>query len=128
MNKFRQIMIGIALFTAACTPQWTMKTESSSTQFLWPVLPEQPRIKYVMSIKGFEENNSSLKTFILGRDSHILARPVATVTGIDGRVAIADTESRCVHLYIPAEKRYIEITMAGQELLQSPVGIAFDEV
>ncbi len=127
MKILRLAIIGIALFTAACTSQWAMKTESSDTQFLWPVLPEKPRIKYVMSIKGFEENNASLKTFLMGRGSYGLARPVAAVTGSDGRLAIADSASRCVHLYIPAEKKYIAITMSGPELLQSPVGIVFDE-
>ena len=127
MKRLRLIVICIALFASACTSQWAMKTETSGTQFLWPVLPEKPMIKYVMSVKGFEENNTSLKTILMGRGSYNLARPVAAVVGSDARLAIADIGSRCVHLYIPSEKKYIAITMAGSELLQSPVGIVFDE-
>ena len=116
-----------ALILAGCASHWEIHTDSSDTQFLWPTLPEKPRIKYVMSVKGFDEVGMSLKSILLGKASRGLARPVAAATGSDGRLAIADTESKCVHLYIPAEKNYIAITQTDQESLESPVGIVFDE-
>lgn len=120
-------LLGFLLTTAGCASQWAMNTDASDTQFLWPALPEKPRIKYVMSVKGFDEAGTTLKSVLFGKASRGLARPVAAAAGSDGRLAVADTQSKCVHLWIPAEKNYIAITQTDQESLQSPVGIAFDE-
>ena len=35
--------------------------------------------------------------------------PVAVATGADGRIAVADMGRRCVHLYLPAERRYVRL-------------------
>jgi len=53
--------------------------------------------------------------------------PVAVATAADGRIAVADMGRQCVHLYLPAERRYLRLVGSDRERLSSPVAVVFDD-
>jgi hypothetical protein len=81
-----------------------------------------------MTIRGFSEKGGNLKGFFFGKGSNSLIKPVAVATGRDGRIAIADTGTKSVHLYIPQEELYIDVfSFDDGEMMVSPVSVAFDD-
>ena len=85
-----------------------------------------------MTLRGFRETGASfgfvVRTIVFGRpEDQEIVRPVAVATGTDGRIAIADIGSKCVHLFIPKEQRYFKVFTADSVELASPVGVAFDD-
>lgn len=99
----------------------------AETALQWPQPPNKPKIRQVMTIRGFQEEGTSLKTIFAGKGEGTISQPVAITTGSDGRFAIADTGCRCVHLYVPAEQRYQRLTTANNEEMRLPVSVAFDD-
>lgn len=120
-------LLSVMLITAGCASKWTMKTDAPQAELIWPSPPNKPWIKHVLSIKGFSEESSRLKALIYGIEDILLQKPVAAAAAKDGRLAIADTDCRCVHFYLPSEQRYLAIVNAKTEELASPVGVAFDD-
>ena len=117
-----------SLVTAGCiSSKWMLDSDISEKQLYWMEAPGVAKIKHFMSIKGFDETGSSIKTFIFGRGKSEIELPVAFATGSDGRFAIADTGCRCVHYYVPAEQLYLKISALESTNLVSPVGVAFDD-
>lgn len=126
-KKLFILLLSAALITSGCASKWAIKTETPQTAPAWPDQPNKPWIKHVLSLKGFYEQNAPLKELIFGSGNILLQKPVAMSVGKDGRFAIADTDCKCVHLYIPAEQKYSGIFSAKPDALLSPVGVAFDE-
>ncbi len=122
-----------ALMSAGCSGgKWIMQTEVSEAQLFWPEAPKEPKIKYVMAVKGFKESGTSFSKmmkniFFGGKERDVVSRPVAVATGNDGRLAIADGGCKCVHLYIPSEEKYLTLQSAKSDELRSPVGVVFDD-
>ena len=116
----------IALLNAGCSAKWIMDVQPAPEPIQRPPAPSKERVRYSMMISGFREVGMSTGSLLFGKGGQKLARPVAMAKGRDGRIAIADTGCRCVHLYLPAEQQYHKITTAEVELL-SPVGVAFDD-
>jgi DNA-binding beta-propeller fold protein YncE len=109
------------------SPKWALNSDLSETHLYWMEAPRKAKLTHVMSIKGFDETGTSVRTIIFGKSKITLARPVAFASGSDGRFAIADTGSRCVHYYVPAEQRYLNLSSLASEQMLSPVSVAFDD-
>jgi DNA-binding beta-propeller fold protein YncE len=117
----------IVLLTGGCASRWVMETPPLESQLQWPLPPVKPRVRESRIIQGFKEENTTLRTFITGRGENLLVQPVAVTEGSDGRIAVADTGCKCVHLYIPGEQKYEKISTAKNKELLSPVAVAFDD-
>src|SRR5208283_843017 len=128
-NKVLLMLCLLVLLAAAgcASSKWALESDASEKQLYWMEEPGSARVKHFMSIKGFGETNSSIQTFLFGRGKSTLERPVAVASGSDGRFAIADTGSRCVHYYIPAEGRYLRLASLASTQLLSPVSVIFDD-
>lgn len=126
MVFFFNILILLMLF--GCAPKWAINYDVPQSEIHWPYPPKEPVVIHKKNIIGFKETDAlTFKSFIHGKEEVSILRPVAVATGRDGRLAVADTECLCVHLYIPKEERYVMITKAGKDELNSPVGVIFDE-
>lgn len=131
----RRVAAAVALAAAlgACTSEWALRTAAPRAALQWPYAPAPAKLTYVRSLAGFDQAASArsvLAAVVYGaasKDSNAFVLPVAVATGEDGRIAVADTGRRCVHLYVPAERRYLRLTGSAQKRMQSPVGVAFDE-
>src|SRR5208337_1389415 len=96
------LLLLVFLSVVGCgSPKWTLQSDTSEKQLYWMEAPRSAKVKHFMSIKGFEEANSSIRTFLFGSGKSTLERPVAFASARDGRFAIADLGARCVHYYVP---------------------------
>ncbi len=134
MNRFLAAAVCLlSLWVSGCASEWTLSSEKSGIELQWPYQPNTAKATYVMAIRGFRLKGgaaSLLKAAVYGKggsDEDAFNTPVAVATGRDGRMAVADTGCRCVHLYMPAEHRYMRLSSAASEALLSPVGVVFDD-
>lgn len=127
MTKLMRSLFCLAiLVSSGCSVKWTMDVPPPGNQLVWPQPPEKPKIRHISTIRGFKEKGISLKSVFVGKGEDKLIQPVAIVAGRDGRIAIADTGTKSVHLFIPKEERYVGISRFASGELVSPVGVAFD--
>jgi DNA-binding beta-propeller fold protein YncE len=94
----------------------------------WPPPPAAARIRYVASIEGPADVGAGPS--LLGRVFGVLAgrgrqprllRPNGLATDARGRLIVADTEQRIVHVFDPARRRYMPLEGVT---FGSPVGVA----
>ena len=134
MKNFLPALLVIAvLLMTGCARQWTLRSEGPDKALQWPYQPNKPKVTYVMSIKGFKpdgDSRSLIDTVVYGNsgdEDDVFRLPVAVSVGGDGRLAVADIGRKCVHLYTPAQQKYIRIYGTDKESFASPVGVAFDD-
>jgi DNA-binding beta-propeller fold protein YncE len=123
----------LALAASGCASTWTVRSTPSPIALQWPFQPAKAKLSFVESLYGFSERKGSgeaFKAFVYGSDRgdrNAFILPVAVARGSDGRLAVADLGRRCVHLYVPATKRYLRITGGKKDPIVSPVAVIFDE-
>ena len=127
VKRVHIFLLATALLTAGCASKWAMEIQHPTSRIQWPPAPNEARVQQVMTIRGFKETGTSLKTIVFGRGAEKIAQPIAVATGRDGRIAIASADCQCVHLYVPSEERHQKLSSADKEMFISPVGLAFDE-
>ena len=123
----------LVLASTACASKWMPRTSPAPIPLQWPFAPHQAKLTFVASLTGFGQESSSskaFKAFVYGkdrgqRDAFVL--PVSVATGSDGRIAVADMGRRCVHLYVPGQRRYLRLTGAKTDKLAAPVAVIFDD-
>lgn len=118
------LLTAYVFLLAGCSAKWVMEAQPPEARLQWPPAPLKAKAEYVMSISGFKETGVSIRNVIFGKREDKIIQPVAVTAGRDGRIAIADTGCRCVHLYFPSEERYVKIFT---DEMASPVGLAFDD-
>jgi sugar lactone lactonase YvrE len=59
-----------------------------------------------------------------GRRSNEMVRPFAVAVDDAGRIAVADPDARCVHIFDTERSRYQRLMAAGDQPFASPVGVA----
>lgn len=117
----------------ACSTHRPLEPEFSGPRLVWPAPPAQPRLEYVRSFRTPRDLGIRSSWFarlvsylIRGRTRHGMVRPYAVATDAEKLIAVADPDSRCVHLYDLERSRYHRIIQANDEPLASPVGVAID--
>jgi sugar lactone lactonase YvrE len=125
--------VAAALLAAGCASSWKLRTATTDVALQWPYQPNAAKVTFVRSLSGLERRKTAggaLKSAVIGReasDLHAFVLPVAVAMGADGRLAVADMGRRSVHLYLPAQERYLELTGPDADRIVSPVGVFFDE-
>lgn len=126
------LLCALAVWVPACAARWTPRTARSDIALQWPYQPNPAKLTHLQSIAGFARGRdvgSVLRTVVIGGrdtdDSFLL--PAAVAVGADGRLAVADTGRRAVHLYVPGAQRYERISGSAGETMVSPVGVVFDD-
>lgn len=117
----------LAAALAACAPvKWDAVLDEPA-KFSWPPVPNPKKVEYLGTLHQFTAVGHSLRTVLFGQTrAGELVKPVAIAIGADGRMAIADAGKQGVHLFIPGQQKYLLLTKAGEEDLQSPVSVMFD--
>jgi DNA-binding beta-propeller fold protein YncE len=103
---------------------------------VWPLPPEQPRIRYVTTYRGVSDfkvrKMPKWKTLLLGaedptaRPSDELVKPYGVAVSRLGRVYVADTVARRVFVFDPEAKGVSFVGETGLGKLTKPVGVAVD--
>ena len=127
------LLCALACLASGCATRWTLRTTQPASALQWPYQPNRAKATYVQSLTGLVPNRDTgwvLRALVFGseaEDRNAFVLPVAVATGNDGRIAVADMGRRCVHLYVPAQQRYLQLTGSEQEKIASPVGAIFDD-
>lgn len=117
---------------AGCQATWTPTTAAPKTLLQWPFAPTAAKVKYGWSLTGITRDTSvgtvlESVVFGTGGSKGAFVQPVAVTTGGDGRIAVADTGCRCVHLYLPSTAKALRLSGTDRERMVSPVAVAFDD-
>ncbi len=138
MNKQRIIIFAIAtilscsLLTGGCAKKVRMVQEPLP-DIVWPNAPEEPRIRFVCSIKRPEDlriRAGAFKRFInymAGKSKVSIAAPYGVETDSLGRIYVVDTFFRTVHLFDWRNNSYHSFP-AKETRLVSPIDIAIDNI
>jgi len=102
------------------------------TKMVWPLPPNEPKIKFVRSIsrpddigikKGFFRK---IWEFVAGRSEKQIVKPFAVAVDDKGVLYVTDTVSLSVHVFDQTEGGYSVIEEPEQGKFASPVGIDAD--
>jgi DNA-binding beta-propeller fold protein YncE len=129
MNRITAIIALLGLAACAPAPVRDGQNFDPDNPIVWPGPPQKARIRFLYSITEPRDLGISpglMKRFVqffAGRTSDAMLRPYAVAADAD-LIAVADPGLRLVHLFRIKESRYDVIRDAGDESLQSPVGIS----
>ena len=103
---------------------------------VWPLPPEEPRIRYVRSYHGVSDFKTrkapKWKTLLLGEDpseqkpSDSMVKPYGIAVSRVGRVYVTDTVARRVFVFDPEAKTVSFLGETGTARLTKPIGVAVD--
>lgn len=115
------------------------KTQAAgkATSLVWPLPPEQPRIRYVRTYQSDDDFKGGKKPskFALmllgpkdaGAASDSLVKPYGVAVSRTGKVFVADTASRRAFVFDPDAKTLSFLGDGGPGKLTKPVGVAVDD-
>lgn len=127
------LLLCIAALLAGCSsPEVKEDIHSPQTPLIWPSPPEPARISYYKSIerpadiganKGFFKRLAEL---LLGPKNDDIIKPYGVTVDSKGRMIVADTALKRIHIYDAAKKTYTYIEEADDTPLLSPIAVAVD--
>lgn len=101
----------------------------------WPVAPDIPRVRYQGSFQKLNEGEKRqnfwrrLLNAIVGPPPvYTMVRPFGISTDPQGRIIVADTEQRLVHVLDYARHKYLYLSGSPRERMVSPIAVAVDEL
>src|SRR5688572_11877993 len=122
------LVLTAAVVSAGCQATWTPTTAAPKSALQWPFAPAAAKVRYGWSLTGITRDTSvgtvlESVVFGTGGSSGAFVQPVAVTTGGDGRIAVADTGCRCVHLYLPRAAKALRLFGTDRERIVSPVAV-----
>lgn len=103
---------------------------------VWPLPPEEPRIKYLRSFRSVEDfkkkKDSRWKTLLLGNDPvqrppEALIKPYGVAASKSGRVYVTDTAARRVFVFDAEQRDVGFLGDSGAGKVTKPIGVAVDD-
>jgi DNA-binding beta-propeller fold protein YncE len=126
-------LVAAVSLSCGCASSWRIRSSQPTYTLQWPFSPNPAKLTFVRSIFGFSKLPSagsalSVLVYGVGRSgSDGFALPVAVATSKGHRIAVADMGRACVHLFLPAESRYLRLTGTREETMRTPVAVVFDD-
>ena len=99
---------------------------------VWPAPPSDPRVGYVKTLRrpgdlgGRRGVIKSVVDLLVGPNKDRVIKPFGISVDSRGRVLIADSAFKSIHIFDVAAKKYKRINRAGGELFTTPMGVAVD--
>jgi len=131
----RLLFILCLAFPAGCVSlgEEGLFVSDPAQSIVWPLPPDTPRIRYFRAINGPEDfrregRPSRVMRWVVGEGEAELPlrAPYGVTADGEGRVWAADPEAHAVHVFDLVERRADYLLTAGEQLLVSPVGVAYD--
>lgn len=127
----------IAFLASACTGAGvtTGKVDWHDPEYdlVWPAAPDEPRIKFLRTIRGpkdfgTEEKSGKLFAWLFGEKEEELPllSPFAVAADGNGLVWVADTGSHLLYIFNLTKKSVDYIQQINNRQLEYPTGLAFD--
>lgn len=124
---FLFILIPLSLSAVSCGSAPVVKEKGRD--YVWPLPPETPRIKYVRSIWGEEDlwtSRSTFMTAVIGKKASVdLFKPYGVTVDTNGRMFVTDTIRKLVFVFDEAEAR-LSFLGRRDNVFRVPVGVATD--
>ncbi len=129
--------LGVALLAlAGCATAEPPAREEDTSGLVWPLPPEQPRIRYVRSISTREDigakDKISIAASLVGDDGkkpvEQMMKPYAVHADSDGRVFVADTGWGKLLVFDAAKKKFQIWGQDGPGMLVQPLGVTSDSL
>ncbi|MDH3476566.1 MAG: 6-bladed beta-propeller [Rhodospirillales bacterium] len=126
---------GLALALAACAAPQKAEAPEEPIEFVWPMPPDKPRIKFIRSLSTERDvgivKETSFADILLGKedeDERIrhLEKPYGVHADREGRVFVGDTGIGKLVVFDIANKKYSVWGEAGNGALAKPGGITSD--
>ncbi len=133
----RRFAATLAIIVAAlggCASPNTATPEVDTSELVWPVPPEQPRIRYLRSISSKDDIGASadrsFASMILGEEkkpaAERLQKPFEVHADRVGRIFVADTGHGKLVVFDVANKKYELWGEGGKGALKQPLGVTSD--
>ncbi len=126
--------LALVLLFSACAGSRESRPQEDAEEFVWPLPPEQPRIRFVRSIHseldvGQEKSLArKISEKIFGRSAlRALRKPLAVHVDKQGRILVVDTGWHKVLIFDFANKRLEILGKKGSGRLLNPIGVTTDE-
>jgi DNA-binding beta-propeller fold protein YncE len=129
----RAVLAAAAAGAVGCASSWSIRTSQATYALQWPPAPNPPKLTFVRALSGFSRSagaGAALNAVVYGSnppDENGLVLPAAVAVSNDDRVAVADMGRACVHLFSPAERRYVKLTGSREAPMRTPVAVVFDD-
>ncbi len=129
------VTLGVAILAlAGCAGDPDQGANRDVPELVWPLPPEQPRIKYLGSIRsrsdiGVSEKRSLAGTLLGQQDQSpikAMKKPYGVHVDKDGRMFVTDTGWGKVLVFDAANKEFHVWGMKGQGALVKPIGVTSD--
>lgn len=126
------LLLGLLLFSgcAASTPIEEQKMTQEA--IMWPPPPEPPRIAFLKAIEKPRDIGSTQGFFrklfeiVMGATTDDIIKPYGVAVDSAGRMIVADTAFKRVHIFDIKKSSYSHIDSAGSLDLLSPISVAVD--
>jgi DNA-binding beta-propeller fold protein YncE len=127
------VLVAVLFALAACTGDSQQAKKEEVGDIVWPLPPEQPRIKFIRSIAkpddiGAKPARSLFSTLFGGSDESnvYMEKPYAVSADSKGRVFVGETALGKVFVFDAENKKFDIWGRSGSGKLQQPLGIAVD--
>ncbi|MBI5642405.1 MAG: 6-bladed beta-propeller [Deltaproteobacteria bacterium] len=128
------LFLSVALISGCASTEVELHEEIQTPQkpLIWPSPPEPARVSYFKTIskpadiganKGFFRK---VAEFLLGPKYDDIIKPYGISTDSGGRILVADTAFKRIHIYDVKNNKYSYIEEAGDAALDSPIALAVD--
>lgn len=121
---------GLSLFSCASAPIEPFRPPDKPV--IWPAPPEQARISFLKTIERPEDIGARqgffrrLADIVLGAEDDDIVKPYGLATDSTGRLLVADTAFKRLHVYDLFKGEYASVDSAGKARLEAPIGVALD--
>ncbi|MBE9528896.1 MAG: 6-bladed beta-propeller [Proteobacteria bacterium] len=128
------IVFGVTLTSCSTSGGGGADAEDLSSQkaLIWPSPPAPPRISYSKTIATPKDIGAGTGFFrrladvLFGSAANNMIKPYGLTVDSDGRVLVADTALKRLHIYDVKQKKYSHIESAGDTGFVSIIGVAVD--
>jgi sugar lactone lactonase YvrE len=125
----RAALVLIAILVTSCASQTVVDPFGGGGR-VWPEAPSLERIEFVTEFSSLTDLGARPSTWrkilnmAAGRQVDAMVRPMAVATTGDGQIIfVADPDAHCVHRYDLQRSIYTCLSIKGDEMLSSPVGL-----
>jgi DNA-binding beta-propeller fold protein YncE len=133
VNVTRVVLVSIGMLIAGCAQPAMKFLTPPEPPVVWPAPPDAPRVRYVGQLTGSEDIGAA-KSFGEAWDellygpkppSRLVSPHGVAVHAGGNKVAVADANAKCAHVFDLAARKYTAMARVGGQAMESPAGVCW---